>query len=203
MSPEQIAGKHVDGRSDLYSLGVTLFQMLAGTLPFRGESMAELMYKIANEDTPDLRAVRPELPQRLVEIVGRALAKKPELRYQDGDELARDLRALAAAESGAPSAGAATWSAAPAAAPAAASCAPDPEQTVAVSLAARASARTAQPADNGLQAAVPTSALPGYDAAQKESGPAGQVGPGTTPVTNTPGAPDQPRAGGGQAGQEP
>ncbi|MDB5954962.1 serine/threonine-protein kinase [Ramlibacter sp.] len=203
MSPEQIAGKHVDGRSDLYSLGVTLFQMLAGTLPFRGESMAELMYKIANEDTPDLRAVRPELPQRLVEIVGRTLAKKPDLRYQDGDELARDLRALAAAESAAPAAGAATGSAAPAAAPAAASCAPDPEQTVAVSLAARASARTAQPADNALQRAVPTSALPGYDAAQKESGPAGQAGPGTTPVTNTPGAPDQPRAGGGQAGQEP
>jgi serine/threonine-protein kinase len=48
MSPEQLAGKKVDGRSDLYSLGVMLFQLLAGVLPFRGDSMAELMYKIAN-----------------------------------------------------------------------------------------------------------------------------------------------------------
>jgi serine/threonine protein kinase len=63
MSPEQLAGKKVDGRSDLYSLGVMLFQMLTGVLPFRGESMAELMYKIANEEAPDLRVIRSELPE--------------------------------------------------------------------------------------------------------------------------------------------
>jgi serine/threonine protein kinase len=62
MSPEQIAGKKVDGRSDLYSLGVMLFQMLAGVLPFRGDSMAELMYKIANEEAPDIRIIRKEIP---------------------------------------------------------------------------------------------------------------------------------------------
>jgi serine/threonine-protein kinase len=96
MSPEQIAGKKVDGRSDLYSLGVTLYQMLTGLLPFRGESMAELMYKIANEDVPDLRGARKDLPERLAQVVARALAKKSDLRYQDGDEFARDLRAVAA-----------------------------------------------------------------------------------------------------------
>ncbi len=65
MSPEQIAGKKVDGRSDLYSLGVMLFQMLTGVLPFRGDSMAELMYKIASEEAPDVRVMRAEIPERL------------------------------------------------------------------------------------------------------------------------------------------
>ncbi|MEO6016381.1 MAG: protein kinase, partial [Polaromonas sp.] len=96
MSPEQIAGKKVDGRSDLYSLGVMLFQMLAGVLPFRGDSMAELMYKIANEEAPDIRIVRKELPARLADVVALSLAKRPELRYQDGDQFAADLRAIIA-----------------------------------------------------------------------------------------------------------
>lgn len=92
MSPEQLAGKKVDGRSDLYSLGVMLFQMLAGVLPFRGDSMAELMYKIANEPAPDIRAIRHEVPARLADIVALSLSKKPETRYQDGDQFAADLR---------------------------------------------------------------------------------------------------------------
>ncbi len=96
MSPEQIAGKKVDGRSDLYSLGVMLFQMLAGVLPFRGESMAELMYKIANEPAPDIRVIRQELPDRLADIVALSLSKRPETRYQDGDRFSADLRAVMA-----------------------------------------------------------------------------------------------------------
>jgi eukaryotic-like serine/threonine-protein kinase len=120
MSPEQIAGKKVDGRSDLYSLGVMLFQMLAGVLPFRGDSMAELMYKIANEEAPDIRIIRKELPDRLAQVVALSLAKKPELRYQDGDRFAADLReAIAAMEGGAPLAAPASPRAAPPAAPAA------------------------------------------------------------------------------------
>lgn len=102
MSPEQIAGKKVDGRSDLYSLGVMLFQMLAGVLPFRGDSMAELMYKIANEPAPDIRIIRQELSARLADIVALSLSKKPETRYQDGDQFAADLRAVMAELSGAP-----------------------------------------------------------------------------------------------------
>ncbi len=101
MSPEQIAGKKVDGRSDLYSLGVMLFQMLAGVLPFRGDSMAELMYKIANEEAPDIRIIRKELSARLAEVVALSLAKQPELRYQDGDRFAADLREVIASLGGA------------------------------------------------------------------------------------------------------
>jgi serine/threonine-protein kinase len=100
MSPEQIAGKKVDGRSDLYSLGVMLFQMLAGVLPFRGDSMAELMYKIANEPAPDIRIIRPELSEKLANIVALSISKRSETRYQDGDQFAADLRAVMADFSG-------------------------------------------------------------------------------------------------------
>lgn len=96
MSPEQLAGKKVDGRSDLYSLGVMLFQMLTGVLPFRGESMAELMFKIANEEAPDVSQINPQLPQELASIVKRAMAKPVDLRFQDGEQLAQELLALAA-----------------------------------------------------------------------------------------------------------
>ncbi len=94
MSPEQLGGKKVDGRSDLYSLGVTLFQLLTGVLPFRGDSMAELMHKIANDDAPDVRNRRAELPQSLVDMLAKSLSKRPEVRYQDGAQFARDLRAV-------------------------------------------------------------------------------------------------------------
>jgi serine/threonine-protein kinase len=96
MSPEQLAGKKVDGRSDLYSLGVMLYQMLAGVLPFRGDSMSELMFKIANEEAADIRIIRPELPENLANVVALALSKRPETRYQTGDQFAADLRAVEA-----------------------------------------------------------------------------------------------------------
>ncbi len=107
MSPEQIAGKKVDGRSDLYSLGVMLFQMLTGVLPFRGDSMAELMYKIANEEAPDVRIIRRDLSERLANVVALSVAKRPETRYQDGDAFAADLKAVIAELTGAPQQGAA------------------------------------------------------------------------------------------------
>ena len=100
MSPEQLAGKKVDGRSDLYSLGVMLFQMLTGVLPFRGESMAELMYKIANEEAPDIRIIRKDFPESLANLVALSVSKRPETRYQDGDQFAADLRSVMAEISG-------------------------------------------------------------------------------------------------------
>ncbi|MBP5991471.1 MAG: serine/threonine protein kinase [Piscinibacter sp.] len=97
MSPEQMSGRRTDGRSDLYSLGVMLFQLLTGTLPFEGGSMAELMRRIVNEPAPDVRGLRPELPQALADVVALALEKRPEVRYADGVQMAQDLRAVAAA----------------------------------------------------------------------------------------------------------
>jgi serine/threonine-protein kinase len=92
MSPEQLAGSKVDGRSDLFSLGVTLYQLCCGQLPFIGESLAQLMYKIANEEPVDIRALAPDLPDCVLAVVGRALVKSPEQRYQRGGRMALELR---------------------------------------------------------------------------------------------------------------
>lgn len=97
MSPEQMAGRQADGRSDLYSLGVALFQLLTGHLPHEGASMAELMRQIVNEPAPDVRTLRPELPEALADLVALALEKRPEVRYADGVQMAQDLRTVAAA----------------------------------------------------------------------------------------------------------
>lgn len=96
MSPEQMAGRPVDGRSDLYSLGVMLFQLLTGALPHAAEPMAKLMFQIANEPAPDVRSLRPELPEALANVVALALEKRPEVRYADGRQMAADLREIAA-----------------------------------------------------------------------------------------------------------
>jgi serine/threonine protein kinase len=97
MSPEQMAGRRVDGRSDLYSLGVMLFQLLSGRLPHNAESMAKLMYQIANDPAPDIRTLRHDLPEALANVVALALEKRPEVRYADGRQLAEDLRTVEAA----------------------------------------------------------------------------------------------------------
>ena len=94
MSPEQMAGRRVDGRSDLYSLGVMLFQLITGHLPHRADSMAALMYEIANETAPDVRNWRPEVPEGLAKAVALALDKRPEVRYADGTAMALDLSAV-------------------------------------------------------------------------------------------------------------
>ena len=92
MSPEQLAGRKIDGRSDLYSLGVTLYQLCSGQLPFIGESLALLMYRIANDPAPDILAVNPALPAEVATVIARAMAKSVDQRYQRGAELAADLR---------------------------------------------------------------------------------------------------------------
>ena len=94
MSPEQLSGKKVDGRSDLFSLGVTLYQMLTGALPFQADSMATLMFKIANEPHAPIIALRPDLPPGVEAVIAMALQKQLEARYAAGRDFARDLRKL-------------------------------------------------------------------------------------------------------------
>ena len=92
MSPEQLEGRTVTGHSDLFSLGVSLFQLLTGQLPFAADSMTGLMQQIAEAPHPRLRAFRPDLPACVETVIDRALAKKPEDRYETGAQMAAALQ---------------------------------------------------------------------------------------------------------------
>lgn len=100
MSPEQLAGKKIEGGSDLFSLGVSLYQLACGKLPFEGDSMAQLMYRISNEPHTDILSVRADVPPCLVAIVDKALAKDDENRYASGAEMAEALRQCASSLQG-------------------------------------------------------------------------------------------------------
>jgi eukaryotic-like serine/threonine-protein kinase len=91
MSPEQATGKAVDFRTDLWSLGAVLFEMLAGRPPFRGDGQLPVMRAIAHDNPPNLRDLQPGLPAGIEAIVSRALQKDPAKRYQSAADMARDL----------------------------------------------------------------------------------------------------------------
>jgi hypothetical protein len=93
MSPEQARALDIDGRSDLFSLGCVLYEMLGGKKAFRGENFTSLIFKIITEDPPPLRDLAQDLPDSMLRIVERALAKSPDARYQTGRELHDDLLA--------------------------------------------------------------------------------------------------------------
>jgi tRNA A-37 threonylcarbamoyl transferase component Bud32 len=94
MSPEQVKGQEVSARSDLFSLGVMLFEMASGQLPFRRDTPMETMHAVAFDETPSLHAHRPNLPGELQRIVSRCLRKDPAERYADARALIQDLRVL-------------------------------------------------------------------------------------------------------------
>ena len=104
MSPEQAQGGGVGPRSDIFSFGVVLYQVLTGTLPFQAGSQIGLLYEIVNTPAPQLNQLRPDLPPALGGIVEKALEKDPERRYQRAEDLASDLKEITRQlESGIPS----------------------------------------------------------------------------------------------------
>ncbi|MCW8196576.1 serine/threonine protein kinase [Proteobacteria bacterium 005FR1] len=95
MSPEQLKGARVDRQTDIYSLGVTLFQLLTGELPFTGDTLASLTYNIIHQKAPGIRQRRPDLPTGITRIMNRALHKEPAKRFASAAEMADALRKLA------------------------------------------------------------------------------------------------------------
>ncbi len=99
MSPEQARGQKLDGRSDLFSLGCVIYEMVAGRKAFRGDSITALLFKIITEEPQALRELEPSVPEPLVQLIQKAIAKAPEARYQTGQEMADELRSMTRAGS--------------------------------------------------------------------------------------------------------
>ncbi|MCM2267645.1 MAG: serine/threonine-protein kinase [Elusimicrobiales bacterium] len=185
MSPEQIAGKKVDGRADLFSLGVTLYEMLTGERPWKGgESIGTLLFQITSDPYPDPMQIRKDLPAGILAVIDKALKKNPEERFQTGTEMADALRAVlagkapegksgpqAVAPKPAPAAAAPAPAAKPAPAPETApkpAAAPQPKPITAAQVPTPAAKPAAAPAPQAKPAPAPAAAPKPIAAAQIE-----------------------------------
>jgi tRNA A-37 threonylcarbamoyl transferase component Bud32/HAMP domain-containing protein len=95
MSPEQVLGQKVDSRSDLFSVGVVLYKLVTGALPFEGDSIISVAMKITQTDPPTVEKLRPDVPLSLRRVIERSLRKQPEKRFQTGEEFAQALIGVA------------------------------------------------------------------------------------------------------------
>ena len=198
MAPEQALGETIDSRTDMYSVGVVIYRMLTGEVPFvRSTSMATA-YAHVHEPPPSLRSLRPDLPKAVEAVVLKALAKRPADRYQTGDQLAADLD-LAASGKLPPGLKAINLPAPTKTQAGAATAPPSPRPGAGKSPAPGAAARSSQPAGAparssqpaGAPASLPTAPLTGHDAsasaAQAPTQALGQISPanqqGATLVT--------------------
>ncbi|MBI4351526.1 MAG: CHASE2 domain-containing protein [Elusimicrobia bacterium] len=205
MSPEQIAGKKVDGRADLFSLGVTLYEMLTGERPWKGgESIGTLLFQITSDPYPDPMTIRPDLPPGILAVLDRALRKNPEERFQTGAEMAEAIRAviagkvpiLSATPVPAPTQPKPLAQAAQTAKPAPAAAAQTRPPAQAPRPAPAAAAQTAsKPAAQTAQAAKPAPAAAARPAAAPAPQPAAKPAPVTkpAPAAGVPAAAAQPK----------
>src|SRR5208283_6204324 len=98
VSPEQALGRPVTGQSDLYSLGVVLYEMLTGEVPFRGDSPVAVAMKHVREQIPDVQVLRPEVSAATASVIDRAVAKDLAVRYPDAESMVADLEEVLAIE---------------------------------------------------------------------------------------------------------
>ncbi|MBU2573212.1 MAG: CHASE2 domain-containing protein [Elusimicrobia bacterium] len=185
MSPEQIAGKKVDGRADLFALGVTMYELLTGERPWKGgESVGTLFFQITSDPYPDPLIIRADLPKEILPVIDKALKKNPDERYQTGAEMGADIRRILEKK---PGPGAETPADKPAAAPAAKPAQPPPApKPRPAPLGAPPQAQNAKPSPAPAPQAAPAPA-PHPQPQTKASAPAPQtLSPSATPHGGSP-----------------